>query len=200
MRFVGASISKLVGACVIAAASATAQAAPCSGELANCGFEDPLSAGNWTLGGTSSVAQNPFRSGGNSLRGAGDDGVGSATQSVFGSSIGFDLEFWLRFDGTATESLLSLVSVVAGANTLSITMGDTTDDWTRFTGFTGPTADPWDLVFNFTDPAGGVAIFMDDVTLSERSANNVPEPGSLLLVGVAMAAGAALRRRSRTGA
>lgn len=207
-----AGLVKLFGASLILAAAGATHAAPCSsdGSLASCGFEEPL-GGGWVVDGTAtnvdvrsgegrgSTAADPNAA----LRSARDTDAGKITQGgLDGNSVGYRLEFWLRLDPAATSGFpAGLFKVSIGdvndafSDLTGITPGSALDGWTPFSGLIGPVENDWQLSFEFLDQ--DVAnVYMDDVTLAERSANGVPEPGTLLLLGLAMAAGAVVRRKA----
>jgi PEP-CTERM motif len=208
-----AGLIKAIGVSLIFAASSASQAAACpsvsDANLVNCGFDSDLTSGNWDPSGSSERRVTPVRNGSGSLRAAGDaasptsasDG-GVAQDDLDGNTIGYDLEFFLRF-GTLTtvDPTTALVKVfVNGSELTNIVAGTPESDndggWTPFTGQIGPVSNGWVLSFTFTDP-GNDDLFMDDVTLTARTGTGIPEPGSLLLVGVALASVALVRRRAR---
>ena len=77
-------------------------------------------------------------------------------------------------------------------------MGPLIDGWQHYVlqDFTGSTGGP--LSFVFLALAADLSnLYVDDVSINAVPGGNIPEPGSLLLVGAALAAGAMVRRRTQ---
>jgi hypothetical protein len=148
--------------------------------------------GSWSVGGTSVDIVDttyPVHSGNYALDLVGTPGPGSISQSL-STSNGWNhvISFWARWTGS---TLNQTVKVTLGADTQTVTLG---------------AADTWELVTRtFTNVVGSSNTltleslpnnttngntFIDDLTASP-----VPEPATLALCGLALAAAARRRKR-----
>ncbi len=145
-----------------------------------------------------------------------DNGSATLTQTLtLDANSKYNFEFWLRCDkqsllGGGTCDALSVdpfSAFSASLDGVDIALSGTTGPtgtFSRYSGtiMTGGIAPVGNLKFALNDPSGVFTptLFLDDVFMDLQPACtgnscNVPEPGSLLLVGVALTAGAIVRRR-----
>ena len=164
--------------------------------LTNGGFESGLAGFTPTGDGTCFVTpvSNPvFAHGGSGSAGFVCSGVGSASLSqMFDASVPSSLDFWLR--------LPRLTPLTDFGVTLNSTNGFSLDgSVAEFNGYflyhalgtVKPSGNQLTFTFTVPETAGG-GLQLDDVTVTAQS---VPEPGTLMLVGAALACGALLRRK-----
>jgi Carbohydrate binding domain/PEP-CTERM motif len=189
-----------VFASFLAVAGSAVQAHPINVNLVvNPGFESGDASWNpsGNAGATAAAARLPS-SLGMEFQSAPDDRMGTVSQSfslVSGET--YTLDFYLKGNiGAATISFGS--SFIAD---LLIDLDPPGQDgWQFYTGsFTALTDATQSLLFSFNDTQGAGSLFLDDVNLACidncSTRINVPEPGSLLLVGAALSALAVYRRR-----
>lgn len=121
---------------------------------------------------------------------------GTASQSVTGlnSLSTYQLDFYLNGDTTGFGFSFGPFSSLAG---LSFEPDPDVDPaWTHYFG-TFDSISSGTLLFT---SGAGAEVFLDDVSINcvgTCSGTNVPEPGTLLLVGAALAAAATVRRRKQ---
>lgn len=150
----------------------------------------------WSNGGAASQTSGGRNGSGNAVQFASTDssgGVGYLFQTFAGLANGtYDLQFWLNGTPPAGEFLVEK-TVTGSAFGITLTKDQEVGGWTPYFGsFDGDGG--FDLLFS-VDSTSPFNFKLDDVSLTLRSGNNVPEPGSLLLVGAALAGVAVARRR-----
>lgn len=184
----------------------------------NGGFEAPVSDTSWTFMLNAEVTGNTTHMGNGSLQFVTDEGAaGSAIQSVSLVKTGTYLfDFFLRGNINALTIEFGGKSVLLGGvfdpqfdpqfDPVLLAKKDTAGgltEWLMYSGVitnsTGGT-----LLFSFNDSSGTPAdAFIDDVSIEcdgncdPVNPNPMPEPGSLLLVGVALTGLALVRRRKQ---
>ena len=181
-----------LGAFAIVLLAPIAQALPVN-LVSDPSFEDFGSG--WTFTGQAATSDLKFYDGHQSMTVVAtppDHGKGTAEQTVaLNSALSYLLDFYV-FGGSTSD--FSGFSVSFGSQTLATfgkESGALNPEWTHFsTTFTGNSGGS--LIFKF-DRAGDN--FLDLVSVT--SPVNVPEPGSLFLVGAALAAGAMFRRKKQ---
>lgn len=183
-------------------------AAPASAGLTNGGFEE-TALSPWEASVGASLVNTEHFLGSNSIRFSSVDGSNYAylTQpSIVLQSGSYDLKYYLK--GTVPQAQDEfLVGLFVGSTVFdSFALGtgsDAGNDWTLYShavnvqaettfrlSFTADTAgDP-----NFPGTEASFNFYLDEVSFN-RQTGTVPEPGSLLLVGVALAGVAVARRR-----
>ena len=216
MKLETKKLSRWVAALAFAAMAPLAHAAP--NLVINPGFENqvgsPFGFDNWTttdgLGNVSSSTE-PVHSGLLSARfpydtiGAFDlvpTIIAQTPDLTLTSGTVYDVEFWLNF-----ITLGDFSAKLDGQELITLLTGDTpgAGGWAKYHGQLTASGGPGTLAFSWSgsDPnctssangRGDCSIFLDDVSVS---AAQVPEPGTLLLVGAALAASAMVRRRKQS--
>lgn len=182
------------------------------------------SLSGWTSSTDVLIVDSVARTGSKSAEFPYSNGASSLSQAelYIDSAVIYDFEFYLRLDVLpcatapttgcfATDPGADFAAVLGGGSPLALSHAASGGGWVRyFAIFTGiGTANPVDvadtisLVFTYT-PSSDFDMRLDDVSLScartncERQVTNpnpMPEPGTLLLLGVALAAGALVKRR-----
>ena len=161
---------------------------------------------DWTTGGVVDSLEN--RPGGDAGAAEfGYDGVGLVlSQGIFSlNELPSTFEFYLKAFGlSATSGYPDGFGVAAGAkldnngdptagNFSLLTPTAVADGWVRYSGsFSG--VDSFTLFFTYTSPDigdGDLDVYLDGVSITQQ----VPEPGSLALMGLALASIAVVRRR-----
>ena len=191
------TLAGLIGALTISVSALSAHA----NLVANGGFETDSPPSDWTFVGNANGTNTAtdVRTGSQSVVfKASDSDAGSVSQGISGllASATYALEFYMKgnlgavditFGGTAFGALVDPDTIVDG-------------DWTQYSaGITGVTGGS--LRFSFDDVSTTVpSALLDDVSISCRDNctpgnNQTPEPGSLLLVGAALAGLGVARRR-----
>jgi hypothetical protein len=164
----------------------------------NPGFESGTA--NWTFSGWNTTSS-PVHSGTQSA----DTGcVGSAcvvpgSGAFISQSLGtvtgqnYDLSFWVTESGGPTSEILvrwngSTVADILNPN------NNGANNWRQlsFTNLAATSTSTLLEVYGRQDPAG---IYVDDFIVDSSVASTVPEPGTFLLAGLALAAVSTLRRR-----
>ena len=183
------TIKKWIGALAIAALAPTAMALP----FTNGGFT--TGDAPWNPSGNAFINDTMPRTGLLSLEFSFNDGTAGSVLQTFdglGSLSSYHVSFYIKGDATG------FIFTVDGLTKSSLGKP------TIFTLVDG----------DFFADAGGAAtmslsiagatgnLFVDDISITQNCSpanpcNNVPEPGSLLLVGAALAAGALVRRRKQ---
>lgn len=201
-----------VGAVAFALLAQLAQAKPVIPNLGvNGDFEHGSPPHNWGRTGNANGVNTVVHGGSNSFgfTPSGDAVTGSVSQSV--SLLHFEdyaLSFFLKGNRSA-------LSVSFGGVILPITQFSDDDeaakdgDWYQYLGLIGGSSGG-EMLFSFSSNIGGLPLYLDDVSIScvvsltgdctgvsKDNNNDVPEPGSLLLVGAALASIAAVRRRKQ---
>ncbi len=127
------------------------------------------------------------------------------TQSLTGldGPAGFTIDFWMKCVSGANkcldDALGFLFTVQLGAEELanttdySIVGSDNTPEFTHYSAMFGPLVGDAILSFNYFGEQE--VYFLDDINLTPKG---IPEPGTLLLLGAALTAGAMLRRRKQS--
>lgn len=176
--------------------------APASAGLTNGNFDgSPLT---WSLFGDAFLDKSGnARSGANSILFPGSDGnaVGRVSQQVSALAAGsYELELWLQGDINEVYAFYGVAGTGFGTSIGPIEVFAGVQDglWTSYTATLTLPVDP--MLFLSID--GGENFRLDDVSLTLNQTctgpdcgNKVPEPGSLLLVGAALAGVAVARRR-----
>ena len=114
----------------------------------------------------------------------------------------------------ATNPIADLKVTVGGTDITSFAPSQVSSNWVKYStvlsGFGGDGSLPLEVLFRYTSSTD-FDLLLDDVSIDcqrvdkngdadcEPPTNNAPEPGSLLLVGAALAAGALVRRRKQQG-
>ena len=120
--------------------------------------------------------------------------AGKITSSGFSFTPGsYTLTFFAAGNQRSTPSDTMTISI--GSNFMGAILMNPFDPWTQFVvPFDVAVANTASIVFNH-DGGDNIGILIDNITLSSVEA--VPAPGSLLLIGIALA-GLGFRRRDRT--
>jgi hypothetical protein len=202
MKPSGKPVASFLAALALGAFAAAAHPAPSecdavAGNLVvNCGFELGSFAG-WTHSGNTvfdGVAGGGIEHSGNF--GAFFGAVGSLgfisqdLATVPGDS--YDLSLWLQSDGSTSNEF----EVLFNGLVLTHVTNQAAFPYTQFT-FMGlaATGASTELKFGFRDDAG--FLYFDDVSVTSAIAQQVPEPGSLALMALALAGLSTWRRRLR---
>jgi PEP-CTERM motif len=203
-------LAKLIGIAAFAVSASALQAAPtCNANIVNnCSFEGEgtsLSvASGWIHGGVYAPrVPGPALDGTYAIEGSGDQGDGTLMQQLDLDvhPLGYTIDFWIQY-----ETLTDKFSWYLGGVQQALTFGMTENGWQQILGSipNDPNASInflVDLEFRFFDTSDSTAfpngndlpVFLDNVNVAKVT--SVPEPGSLMLVGVALACGAMIRRR-----
>ncbi len=154
----------------------------------------------WSNGGAASQTSGGRNASSNAVKFASTDssgGYGYLRQTFANLANGtYDLKFWLNGTPPAGDFLVDKTSSSSSgalSEGIALTTDAAVDGWTPYFGFFDGAGD-FGLLFT-VDSAAPFDFKLDDVSLTLRSGNNVPEPGSLLLVGAALAGVALARRR-----
>lgn len=181
---------------IVAAAVLLPLSVPAFSNVVVNGDFETSSLAPWSNGGAASQTSGGRNGSANAVQFAGTDstnGSGYLFQTFAGLANGtYDLQFWLN--GTPPVGGFLVEKTVTGsAFGITLTKDQEVDGWTPYFGsFDGDGG--FGLLFS-VDSTSPFNFKLDDVSLTLRSGNNVPEPGSLLLVGAALAGVAVARRR-----
>ena len=126
-------------------------------------------------------------------------GFASLTQT-FDAPASSTLEFWLRLEGTAVLADLSVI--LNGANGFSLDAVGGANNFSLYHANGSPNASGTgnQLTFTFSKSLAEAVCGISGVNLDDvnaRGPQSVPEPGTLMLVGAALAWGALFRRRKQ---
>ena len=189
MKHTTRTIKQWIGALAIAALAPAALA----GAFTNGGFE----AGDipWNPSGNAFVDGTTPRTGSLSLEFRLVEGTaGSASQAFdgLGSLSSYHVSFYIKGDATGFVFTVDGLTKSLLANAASFTLVDG--------DFLADAAGAATMSLSIAGATGN--LFVDDISITQNCSpanpcNNVPEPGSLLLVGAALAAGALVRRRKQ---
>jgi hypothetical protein len=203
MKPSGKPFASFLAALALGAFAAAAHAAPSECDavagniVVNCGFETGTFVGSWTLSGNTGfegVAGGGVEHSGNFGAFFGPIGsLGFISQdlaTVAGDS--YDLSLWLKSDGGIPNEF----EVLFNGLVLTHVTNQAAFPYTQYT-FMGlaATGASTELKFGFRDDPGFLSF--DDVSVTSTIAQQVPEPGSLALMALALAGLSTRRRRLR---
>ena len=214
MKLAIRKLAMWIGAVSIAALAPLAQAGLVTdGGFENAGANPPVFA-NWVDSGGTVRSTTTFRGGSSSaeVQGQSSGQTESLKQPLSGLNSGFtyNLSFWVKCKtqggGTCDTDIFDvyldsvLINRDSGGNSILsslLSVGGSDSGFDHYFGTVTPGIGgaPF-LDFQSTEYPN--TVFLDDVLFEEAACNpncNVPEPGSLLLFGVALTAGAIVRRR-----
>ncbi len=220
MKLAIRKLAMWIGAVSIAVLAPLAQA----NLVSNGGFEDPLNpATDWTAGANTGISDTTVGSTDPNVVHAGTKsanfGLTDPSETTLGQTLTlvsgttYTLDFWLRCtDQVNARQPCGLggffdpdfFSVFLGATQVNFSIDGLDGAGTNeFTHYVGDIVAGSNMLLEFRIGVGPLypeQIYLDDVNFVEKVACNgancnVPEPGSLLLVGVALTAGAIVRRR-----
>jgi hypothetical protein len=129
------------------------------------------------------------------LGGAGSPGdvLSQTLTTVLGQT--YTLDFFLAAPTDGGNSTPNVFTVLWGGNTVTTITDLTSNTYNQFTfSVIGSGSD----LLEFDSSNNPAAFVLDDVSVQDAAVETVPEPGTMLLLGVGLAAVALLRRRGST--
>jgi hypothetical protein len=118
---------------------------------------------------------------------------GGIQQRLSGLVVGQTYSFSLASVGALPDVTIGGVAVTLSAGT-SFTVGGTTTWTPEFGTFVADSTDPLLLIKNPNDVTGGIT-FVDNISITARDQSPIPEPTTLVLLGLALAGLGFTRRK-----